>query len=52
MLEYWEDDDYIIKKEKLMIEEGVFDEYTRASNAADIIAQSGKFLKNLFKKKK
>ena len=45
-------EELIAKRRELMIEEGVFDEYTRASNAADIITESGSFLKNLFKKKK
>ena len=45
-------EELIAKSRELMIEEGVFDEYTRASNAADIITESGSFLKNLFKKKK
>ena len=45
-------EELIAKRRESMIEEGVFDEYTRASNAADIITESGSFLKNLFKKKK
>ena len=45
-------EELIAKRRESMIEEGVFDEYTRASNAADIITESGSFLKNLFKKRK
>lgn len=45
-------EELIAKCRESMIEEGVFDEYTRVSNAADIITESGCFLKNLFKKKK
>jgi phosphosulfolactate synthase (CoM biosynthesis protein A) len=46
------EEEVIAKSREVMIEEGVFDEYTKASNAADIITESGSFLKNLFKKKK
>ena len=46
------DEEIIAKRREAMTEAGVFDEYTRASNAVDIITQSGKFLKNLFKKEK
>ena len=45
-------EELIAKRREAMIEAGVFDEYTRVSNAADIITESGSFLKNLFKKKK
>ncbi len=45
-------EELIAKRRESMIEEGVFDEYTRATNAVDIITESGSFLKNLFKKKK
>ena len=45
-------EELIAKRRESMIEEGVFDEYNRASNAADIITESGSFLKNLFKKRK
>ena len=45
-------EELIAKSREVMIEEGVFDEYTRASNAVDIITESGRFLKNLFKRKK
>ena len=45
-------EELIAKRRELMIEEGVFDAYTRASNAVDIITESGNFLKKLFKKKK
>ena len=46
------DEDLIAMRREAMIEAGVFDEYTRVSNAIDIITESGSFLKNLFKKKK
>ena len=45
-------EELIAKRREVMIEAGVFDEYTRASNAVDIITESGSFLKKLFKKKK
>lgn len=35
-----------------MIEAGVFDEYTRVSNAIDDAGRVGKFIGGLFKKKK
>ena len=39
-------------KRKVMIEAGVFDEYTRVSNAIDDAGRVGKFIGGLFKKKK
>ena len=45
-------EELIAKRREAMIESGVFDEYTRASNAVDVIGESGSFLKKLFKKKK
>ena len=46
------DEELIAKRREAMIEKNVFDEYTRATNAVDIITESGSFLKKLFKKKK
>ena len=45
-------EDLIAMRREAMIEAGVFDEYTRVSNATEIITESGSFLKKLFKKKK
>ena len=45
-------EEIIAKSREAMIEADVFDEYTRATNAVDIIVESGNLLKNLFKKKK
>jgi len=46
------DEELIAMRREAMIEAGVFDEYTRVSNAIDIMTESGSFLKKLFKKKK
>lgn len=46
------EEELIALKRKAMIEAGVYDDYTRASNALDIAKDAGGFLKNLFKKKK
>ena len=40
------------KSREVMTEAGVFDEYTKVSNAIDIATEGGRFLKKLFKKKK
>lgn len=45
-------EELIAQKRDMMIDAGVFDEYTRATNAVDIAVEGGKFLKNLFKRKK
>lgn len=39
-------------KRKVMMEAGVYDEYTRVSNAIDDAGRVGKFIGGLFKKKK
>lgn len=39
-------------KRKMMIEAGVYDEYSRISNKVDIAKGAGSFIKGLFKKKK
>ena len=44
-------EELIAKSREAMIEADVFDEYTRVTNAVDIITESGSFLKKLFKKK-
>lgn len=41
----------ISMRRKKMIEDGVFDDYTRASNKIEDAARAGKFLFNKFKKK-
>ena len=46
------EEEVIAKSREVMIEGEVFDEYTRVSNAVDIITAGGSFLKKLFKKKK
>lgn len=45
-------EDLIALKRKAMIETGVYDEYTRVSNAIDDAGRVGKFIGSLFKKKK
>lgn len=45
-------EELIAVKRQIMVEAGVYDDYTRATNAADMITETGGFLKNLFKKKK
>ena len=45
-------EEMISQRRKAMIETGVFDEYTKASNLADDVGIAGKFLKGLFGKKK
>lgn len=45
-------EELIAKQREAMIESDIFDEYTKASNAIDILTDGGNFLKNLFKKKK
>ncbi len=45
-------EELISQKHKAMIEMGIYDDYTRASNAVDIAKNMGGFVKNIFKKKK
>ena len=45
-------EELIAKSREAMIEADVFDEYTRATNAIDMITESGNLLKSLFRKKK
>lgn len=45
-------EELISQRRKAMIEMGIHDDYTRASNALDIAKNMGGILKNIFKKKK
>ena len=45
-------EELIAAQREQMIEAGVFDEYTKASNVIDLIAESGGFFKKVFKRKK
>jgi len=46
------EEELIAQSRKRMIEDDVYDDYTRASNALDIAERAGGFLTNLFNKKK
>ena len=46
------EEEFSALKRQAMIETGVYDEYTRASNAIDIAKNAGGFLGKIFKKKK
>lgn len=46
------EEELIAQKRKIMIEQGVYDEYTRASNYIDMAQDATSFLGGLFKKKK
>ena len=46
------EEEAIAQSRKAMIEAGVFDDYTRATNAVDIAKDAGGLFKKLFKKKK
>ncbi|MBO5783788.1 MAG: hypothetical protein J6R33_02350, partial [Clostridia bacterium] len=46
------EEELIAKRREVMIEAGVFDEYTRATNVMDMASEAGGLFKNLFKKKK
>ena len=45
------EEELIAKGREKMIEAGVFDDYTRKTNAVDMMAETGSFLKKLFGKK-
>ena len=45
-------EELIAKRREKMIEEGVFDEYTKVTNVIDYTTDGVKFFKKLFKKKK
>lgn len=46
------EEELIAQRRKAMIKDGTYDEYTRASNVADIVEESVGFFGKLFKKKK
>ena len=46
------EEELIAQKRKVMIEKGVYDDYTRASNYIDMAQDTTSFLGGLFKKKK
>ena len=46
------EEELIAQSRKAMIEDEVFDDYTRASNAIDIVTRAGGFLSGLFGKGK
>lgn len=46
------EEELIARRREMMIDAGVFDEHTRASNAVDMAKEVGGMLKGLFKKKK
>ena len=46
------EEELIAQSRKRMIEDDVYDDYTRTSNAIDIAGRAGSFLTNLFNKKK
>lgn len=46
------EEELITQRRKAMIEMGVYDDYTRASNAVEMAKEAGGLLKNLFRRKK
>ncbi len=46
------EEEWIAQRRRVMVDAGVYDEYTRATNVMDMAADAGGFLKGLFKKKK
>lgn len=46
------EEEWIAQRRQVMIDAGVYDEYTRATNVMDMAVDAGGFLKGLFKKKK
>ena len=45
------EEEHIAKRREAMIEAGVFDDYTRKTNAVDMMTETGGLLKRLFRKK-